>query len=295
MSGKRNALGKGLSALLENAGTDITTGIGAEDAEKVVGAIARIRLDQIEVNPFQPRSEFDQEKLDELAASIKEHDIIQPVTVRKLGYDKYQLISGERRLRAAQIAGLTDIPAYIRVANDQSMLEIALVENIQRENLDPIEVAISCKRLVDECKLTQEEVSEKLGKKRSTVANYLRLLNLPIDIQQGIREGKISMGHARAIAGVPDAEQQMKLFQSLLSQQISVREAEDMARKAMPKKVKGAPPPVSFEMQKLKEELRQSFGTKAQLSIQGESRGKITLPFKTADELESLLKKLGLA
>ncbi|MCB0396075.1 MAG: ParB/RepB/Spo0J family partition protein [Flavobacteriales bacterium] len=293
-NGKRNALGKGLSALLENAGTDITMGPG--DAEKVVGSITRIPLDQIEANPFQPRSEFDQEKLDELADSIREHDIIQPVTVRKLGYDKFQLISGERRFRAAHLAGLKDIPAYIRVANDQAMLEIALVENVQREDLDPIEVAISCKRLVDECSLTQEEVSEKLGKKRSTIANYLRLLHLPIEIQQAIRDGKISMGHARAIAGVPDEEQQLKLFQSLLNQQLSVRDAEAMARAvSKSNRSKATPKPLSFELQKVSEELRQNFGPKAQMTMQSEGKGKITIPFTSEEEFTELLSKLGLA
>ncbi|MCX6295730.1 MAG: ParB/RepB/Spo0J family partition protein, partial [Bacteroidetes bacterium] len=182
MSTKRNALGRGLSALLENANTDITSN-KLEGEGKVVGAVANIEISKIETNPFQPRTHFEADALNELAGSIKEHGIIQPITVRKLGYDKYQLISGERRFRASQLAGLTSVPAYIRIANDQAMLEMALVENIQRENLDAIEVAISYKRLIDECSLTQEQLSQKVSKQRSTITNYLRLLKLPVEIQ----------------------------------------------------------------------------------------------------------------
>ncbi|MBA3971119.1 MAG: ParB/RepB/Spo0J family partition protein, partial [Bacteroidetes bacterium] len=193
MSTKRNALGRGLSALLENANTDITSNqLEGEGKGKVVGAVANIEISCIETNPFQPRTHFEEDALNELAGSIKEHGIIQPITVRKLGYDKYQLISGERRFRASQLAGLTSVPAYIRIANDQAMLEMALVENIQRENLDAIEVAISYKRLIDECSLTQEQLSQKVSKQRSTITNYLRLLKLPVEIQLAIRTGDIT-------------------------------------------------------------------------------------------------------
>lgn len=191
MNNKRNALGRGLSALLESASTDITSNIKSNnELGAVVGAVTNLPLLQIEVNPFQPRSHFEQQALNELVESIKLHGIIQPVTVRKMGYDRFQLISGERRFRASQLAGLETIPAYVRVANDQAMLEMALVENIQRENLDAIEIAISYKRLIEECSLTQEQLSEKVSKQRSTVTNYLRLLKLPPEVQLGIRERK---------------------------------------------------------------------------------------------------------
>ncbi|MBA3901589.1 MAG: ParB/RepB/Spo0J family partition protein, partial [Bacteroidetes bacterium] len=191
---KRTALGRGLSALLEDSKTDIT--VSSDTGSAVAGSISSISVEQIEANPFQPRTEFEEQALIDLSESIKEHGIIQPVTVRKLGYDKYQLISGERRFRASKIAGLTHIPAYVRIANDQAMLEMAIVENIQRENLDPIEVALSYKRLLDECNLTQEALSKKVSKNRTTVTNFLRLLKLPADIQAGLRDRKITMGHA---------------------------------------------------------------------------------------------------
>ncbi len=229
MSTKKNALGRGLSALLENANTDITNN-KLEGEGKVVGAISNIEISKIEANPFQPRTNFEEDALNELASSIKEHGIIQPVTVRKLGYDKYQLISGERRFRASQLAGLTSVPAYIRIANDQAMLEMALVENIQREQLDAIEVAISYKRLIDECNLTQEQLSQKVSKQRSTITNYLRLLKLPIEIQLGIRNSDISMGHARALINIENPEKQLEIFNHIILNNLSVREAEDLAR-----------------------------------------------------------------
>src|SRR4051812_34249358 len=209
MTTKKPALGRGLSALLENAKTDITTKNIGENAA-VVNSVATIRVQQIETNPFQPRTNFEETALQELSDSIRQHGIIQPITVRKLGYDKYQLISGERRFRASQLAGLTSVPAYIRIANDQGMLEMALVENIQRENLDAIEVAISYKRLIDECDLTQEQLSQKVSKQRSTITNYLRLLKLPVEIQLAIRNGDITMGHARALINIENADKQLE-------------------------------------------------------------------------------------
>ena len=200
------ALGRGLDKILGSPETDITSKDISGDF--VAGAIAEIEINQIETNPFQPRTEFDETALRELAQSIKEQGVIQPVTVRKLGYNKYQLISGERRLRASKMAGLNKIPAFIRVANDEQMLELALIENIHRENLNAIEVAISYQRLIDECSLTQEEVSEKVGKSRSAVANFLRLLKLPPEVQLAIRDGHISMGHARALININDKEEQ---------------------------------------------------------------------------------------
>jgi ParB family chromosome partitioning protein len=226
---KKPALGRGLSALLENAKTDITTKqVG--DTAPVVNSVSIIKLSNIEVNPFQPRTNFEETALQELSDSIKQHGIIQPLTLRKLGYDKYQLISGERRFRASQLAGLKEVPAYIRVADDQAMLEMALVENIQREDLDPIEVALSYKRLIDECSLTQEQLSEKVGKQRSTVTNFLRLLRLPAPIQKALRERDISMGHAKALINIDNEDRQLAIFALTLEQELSVRQIEEIAR-----------------------------------------------------------------
>ncbi|HQW23059.1 MAG TPA: ParB/RepB/Spo0J family partition protein, partial [Bacteroidia bacterium] len=224
MTIKKSALGKGLSALLESNDTDVTSNLSPAATGGVVGSIAQIPLEQIEPNPFQPRVDFDDTALGELAASIKEQGIIQPITVRKLGYDKYQIISGERRYKASKLGGLKTIPAYIRVANDQGMLEMAIVENIQRQDLNSLEVALSYKRLIDECGLTQEELSERLGKNRSTVTNFLRLLKLPPDIQASVRDGKISMGHARAILGVDDIDKQLYIYREILNKNLSVRD-----------------------------------------------------------------------
>ncbi len=207
---KKSALGKGLSALLSGADTDITTNADVTASPAVAGSVANISIDKIETNPFQPRTDFEEHALKELSESIRQQGIIQPITVRKLGYDRYQIISGERRFRASKLAGLEVIPAYVRIANDQAMLEMALVENIQRENLNPIEIGISYKRLLDECNLSQEQLAEKVGKDRSTVTNYMRLLKLPPKIQAAIRDGILSMGHARAIINVDDVGMQLK-------------------------------------------------------------------------------------
>lgn len=223
-------MGRGLDAILGSPETDITS--KDISGNYVVGAVAEIDINLIETNPFQPRTEFDETALNELAASIKEQGVIQPVTVRKLGYNKYQLISGERRLRASKLAGLSKIPVFIRVANDEQMLELALIENIHRENLNAIEVAISYQRLIAECNMTQEEVSEKVGKSRSAVANFLRLLKLPPEVQIAIRDGHITMGHARALINIEDKEQQLKLLQKIIEDELSVRETEEMADKA---------------------------------------------------------------
>ena len=212
MAEKKRALGKGLSALLKNPDTDITTNESISDTNQVVGSVSEIKIEQIEVNPFQPRTDFDQDALQELAISIKEMGIIQPLTVRKLGYDKFQLISGERRFRASQLAGLKTVPVYVRIANDQAMLEMALVENIQREQLNSVEIALSYQRLIDECKLTQEKMSERVGKKRSTISNYLRLLKLPAEILAALRDESISMGHARALVNVKNQDTQINIF-----------------------------------------------------------------------------------
>jgi ParB family chromosome partitioning protein len=301
MSTKRNALGKGLGALLENSNTDITSN-KLEGDTKVVGAVANIEIKNIETNPFQPRTNFEEDALNELAASIKEHGIIQPITVRKLGYDKFQLISGERRFRASQLAGLTSVPAYIRIANDQAMLEMALVENIQREELDAIEVAISYKRLIDECSLTQEQLSQKVSKQRSTITNYLRLLKLPVEIQLAIRNGDITMGHARALINIDNEDKQLDIYNQIVLNNLSVREVEDLARgvKAetqLPaeknnkdkKTTKGS---LSVEQQAIVEDLRAVFNTKVQISKEAGGKGKIVIPFKSDNDLKRILDLL---
>lgn len=300
MSTKRNALGKGLSALLENANTDITS-TKLEGEGKVVGSVSTIEISKIETNPFQPRTQFDEDALNELAGSIKEHGIIQPITVRKLGYDKFQLISGERRFRASQIAGLTAVPAYIRIANDQAMLEMALVENIQRENLDAIEVAISYKRLIDECSLTQEQLSQKVSKQRSTITNYLRLLKLPVEIQLAIRNGDITMGHARALINIDNEDKQLDIYHQVVTNELSVRDTEDLARgikkeiqspakkEGLTKVEKGS---LSFEQQQVVDDLRAVFNTKVQISKEANGKGKIVIPFKSDNDLKRILDLL---
>jgi ParB family chromosome partitioning protein len=301
MSTKKNALGRGLSALLENANTDITSS-KLEGEGKVAGSVSSITIAQIETNPFQPRTQFDEDALNELAASIKEHGIIQPITVRKLGYDKYQLISGERRFRASQLAGLTAVPAYIRIANDQAMLEMALVENIQRENLDAIEVAISYKRLIDECSLTQEQLSQKVSKQRSTITNYLRLLKLPVEIQLAIRNGDITMGHARALINIENADRQLDVYNEIVLKGLSVREAEDLARgvkietnvpAAKPASDKKAEKAVlTPEQTAAMEDLRAVFNAKVHISKEPGGKGKIVIPFKSDNDLKRILDLL---
>ncbi|MFY7956545.1 MAG: ParB/RepB/Spo0J family partition protein, partial [Flavobacterium macrobrachii] len=226
---KKQALGRGLSALLKDPENDIKS-VNDKNADKVVGNIIELDIDSIEINPFQPRTNFNEEAIQELASSIKELGLIQPITVRKLDFNKYQLISGERRLRASKVVGLTTIPAYIRIANDNESLVMALVENIQRHDLDPIEIALSYQRLIDEIQLTQEQMSERVGKKRSTIANYLRLLKLDPIIQTGIRDGFISMGHGRAIINIEDQDVQTDIYQKIVSENLSVRETEALVK-----------------------------------------------------------------
>ena len=231
---KKRGLGRGLDAILQSPETDITS--ADISGNYVAGAIAQIEIDKIETNPFQPRTDFDETALNELAESIKNQGVIQPVTVRKMGYDKYQLISGERRLRASKMAGLKKIPVFIRVANDEQMLEMALIENIHRENLNAIEVAISYQRLIEECKLTQDQLSEKVGKDRSTVANFLRLLKLPAEIQIAIRDGYITMGHARALVNISDKKKQLIILKRIINEDLSVRQVEMLTREKTAKK-----------------------------------------------------------
>jgi ParB family chromosome partitioning protein len=289
MSNKRSALGRGLSALLENENTDVTSR-STTNGSTLVGAVANIDLEMIEANPFQPRTHFEEDALNELAHSIKEQGIIQPVTVRKLGYDKYQLISGERRFKASKLAGLKTIPAYIRIANDQAMLEMAIVENIQRENLNAIEIAISYQRLLEECSLTQEELSNKVGKNRSTVSNYLRMLKLPPEIQIGIRDGKITMGHARAIINVENPEEQLAIYQDIINGELSVRKVEEIARSGKAKKDKAIGHTPSTEFLQIQQHLSDRFNAKVAVVHDNKGKGKIVIPYLSQEDLDRLLK-----
>ena len=300
MSVKRNALGKGLSALLENAGTDVTSRSGGTmpgTPSIIAGSISAIPVDSIEANPFQPRNHFEEAALLELADSIRKQGIIQPITVRKLGYDKFQLISGERRLRDSKIAGLTEVPAYIRIANDQAMLEMALVENIQRENLNPIEVSISYQRLIDECTLTQEQLSERVGKNRATISNYLRLLKLPPEIQAGIRDQQISMGHARAIINIDDIAKQLSIYHSIITDELSVRKVEELARNTNKKGSETKTETkeklvLSPDLKKVQENLSTKYESKIELKTEANGKGKIVIPFGSTDDLNRLLDLL---
>jgi ParB family transcriptional regulator, chromosome partitioning protein len=294
---KKGGLGKGLSALLNNADTDITV----SDEYRAGGGVNFIKISQIEANPFQPRTEFEQKALEELSESIKIHGLIQPVTVRKMGYDKFQLISGERRTRASILAGLDKIPAYVRIANDQEMLEMALIENIQRENLNPMEVSLSYKRLLDECQLKQDELGERVGKDRSTVSNYLRLLKLPEEIQLALQANKISMGHAKAILAIDEAIEQINLYSRIINDNLSVRNAEELAKLAKSDKSSGSgasgakPKPNTFDIDdalKLKlDYLNKKLKTKISVKNKG-SKGELVIPFNQYIDLERILTAL---
>ncbi len=279
----KNVLGRGLGALIEDADSPRFT----------VSAINEIDMDQIELNPFQPRKNFDEESLQELASSIREIGIIQPITIRELDGNKYQLITGERRYKAARMAGLIAIPAYVRKANDQNMLEMSLVENIQREDLDSIEVAISYQRLIEECSLTQENLSERVGKKRSTITNYLRLLKLPAEIQLGIRDKIISMGHARAVINIPDPETQLKIYRDILKNDLSVRKVEEIVRKIS--NTSENPPQAKQievsqkEYESLRHHLAEFFQTEVELKRNNKGNGRIVIPFKSDEDLERIL------
>jgi ParB family chromosome partitioning protein len=289
---KKQALGRGLSALLKDPANDIQS-INDKNADQVVGNIIELDLNTIEINPFQPRSNFNEENLQELALSIKELGIIQPITVRKLDFNKYQLISGERRLRASKLAGFTTIPAYIRIANDNDSLVMALVENIQRHDLDPIEVAISYQRLIDEIGLTQEQMSDRVGKKRSTITNYLRLLKLDPVIQTGIRDGFISMGHGRALINIEDYDNQIDIYRKVVKQALSVRETESLVKayqdSLKPKAAKKTAP--SFELSEAsKKSFAAYFGAKVEIKTTASGKGKITIPFHSEEDFDRLLK-----
>ncbi len=290
---KKQALGRGLSALLKDPENDIKS-VNDKNADKVVGNIIELEIDAIAINPFQPRSNFNEESLRELATSIKELGVIQPITVRKLEFNKYQLISGERRLRAATLVGLTTVPAYIRIANDNESLVMALVENIQRHDLDPIEIALSYQRLIDEIQLTQEQMSERVGKKRSTIANYLRLLKLDPIIQTGIRDGFISMGHGRAIINIEDQDIQTDIYQKIVSQNLSVRDTEALVKNyqdSLKPKPAGKSKAASFEIpENQKNTFANYFGTKVEVKVAGNGKGKITIPFHSEEDFNRIIK-----
>lgn len=285
---KRNALGRGLGALIDDADTHKEHG----------SSINEIPIENIEANPFQPRTNFDENALNELAASIREIGIIQPITLRKTDDNKYQIIAGERRYRASRIAGLKTIPAYVRLAEDAGMLEMALIENIQREDLDAIEVALSYQRLIEECQLTQETLSERVGKKRSTIANYLRLLKLPTAIQKGIIDKVVSMGHARTLVNIPDTEDQLAIYDQIIAGDLSVRKVEELVRKLNDPDIKNKENqkqtqekkekyPVEYE--ELKAHLSQFFHTKVNFSLNKKGKGKIVIPFGSTKDLERIV------
>lgn len=290
MAEKRKALGKGLAALLKDPREEVESA-DQQGAEDVVGSIAEIPVNEIKANPFQPRTFFDEEALKELSESIKELGIIQPITVRRTKKNRYQLISGERRLRASKLAGIERVPAYIRLANDQGMLEMALVENIQRQELDAVEVALSYQRLIDECEITQEEMSKRVGKKRSTVTNYLRLLRLPPIIQAGIRDRMLSMGHARALVNISDEDLQLKLYKEILSKGLSVRQVEEEVKRlqsdssSTPEKKKG-----SIEVHKpLSNELSMLLDAGVKVKEKTNGSGEIVIHFSDQAELERIV------
>jgi ParB family transcriptional regulator, chromosome partitioning protein len=291
--GKKKALGRGLSALLDNS--------ESENAHKEIsgaymsGTIALVLIEQIEPNPFQPRVHFNETELKELADSIAEHGIIQPLTLRKIGHDKYQLIAGERRLKASKIVGLTEVPAYVRIANDEQMLEMALVENIQREDLNPLEIAISFQRLLEECRIKQEELSHKVGKDRSTISNYIRLLKLPTEIQVAVRDNLITMGHARAIINVEDEKSQLVILQKILERKLSVREVEETVRnlgkdKISPSATSIAPLPGKFEQ--VRTSLHQKLQSKVELKVNRKGAGTIIITFKSDEDFDRIISKL---
>jgi ParB family transcriptional regulator, chromosome partitioning protein len=296
---KKTGLGRGLSALLNDTETvqaPKPQQTAREDRTPSPGNISFVKVSQVEVNPFQPRTDFDQEALLELSDSIKVQGLIQPITVRQLDHNTYQLISGERRLRASKLAGIQEIPAYIRTANDQQMLEMALIENIQRENLNAIEVALSFQRMIDECSLKQEQLGDRVSKNRSTVTNYLRLLKLPPAIQASIRDNEITMGHAKALLGVDDADKQLYVHQEIINKSLSVRKAEELVRliqqQDIKKKDTKKPEAVSFQYQKIQDDLASKFATRVTLKVQGKGKGAIEIPFMSEDDLSRILELL---
>jgi len=296
----KEALGKGIRSLLQSIDTDFKTGSGElkNTVMESVTGILRIPLDQIETNPRQPRHDFDETALNELAASIRMHDIIQPVTVAKLPTGKYRLISGERRFRAAKIAELKDIPSYIRQANDQQLLELALLENLQREDLNAMEIALSYKRMMDELNYTQEQVAERMGKERSTVANYIRLLKLPPDIQIAVRSNLLSMGHARALVNVDTVDKQLYLFREIKNRALSVRQTEELVRKlykGIPAVKNSVKPLLEPTFKKIEDNLASHFSTRVKLSHSKKGKGNISIEYYSIQDLNKILDQLGVS
>lgn len=298
---KKQALGRGLSALLKDPENDIQSATD-KNADKVVGNIVELEMESIDVNPFQPRSNFNDDALQELASSIRELGVIQPITVRKLDFNKYQLVSGERRFRASKLVGLATIPAYIRIANDQESLEMALVENIQRQDLDPIEIALSYQRLIDEIQLTQEKMSERVGKKRSTITNYLRLLRLDPIIQTGIRDGFVSMGHGRALVNVEKKQDQIALYEKIVGENLSVRDTEKAVKEYQEgttdtnqtnstsgKNQKKSTSNPDFVIKNLGT-FTEYLSAKVDIKASEKGKGKITIPFHSKEEFDRLKK-----
>lgn len=293
---KKQALGRGLSALLKDPDNDIKS-VSDKNADQVIGNVVELDVNSIEVNPFQPRSNFNDEALEELASSIRELGIIQPITVRKLDFNKFQLVSGERRFRASKLVGLETIPAYIRIANDQESLEMALVENIQRQDLDPIEIALSYQRLIDEIEITQEKLSDRVGKKRSTITNYLRLLKLDPIIQTGMRDGFISMGHGRALINIDKKKEQIAIYEKIVSDGLSVRATEQLVKShknpkaaaaESKKNTQNVPGFVSESLDSIKNRL----ATKVDITASKNGKGKIVIPFHSEEEFQRIKKLL---
>lgn len=294
---KKDHVGLGIRNLLRHIDTELVNTDGALKAEVVEKTTAadRIPLDQIEVNPKQPRRDFDAKQLNELAASLKQYDIIQPLTVSRMANGRYRLISGERRFRAAKIAGLTDVPVYVRQANDSELLELALLENLQRVDLNPIEIALSYRRLMDELDFTQEEVADKMGASRETVGNYVRLLNLPPDIQLAARNGQLSFAHARALAGLENVEKQLMVFREIVRKKLSVRETELLIKNSFstrPSVRKGGGSSLSPAYKKIEDNLASSFGTRVRLVHSPKGSGSVTFEYYSLEELNGLLEKL---
>lgn len=296
---RRNALGRGLGALLDDAPVSSYEQKLPKESN-IVNTINEIDLLDIEVNPFQPRTQFDEEALAELTESIKVQGIIQPVTVRKLSERKFQLISGERRYHASKLAGLLRVPAYVRTANDQQMLEMALIENIQRENLNAMEIALSYQRLLSECDLRQEDLGARVGKKRSTVTNYLRLLRLPPDVQAAIRDGKIGMGHARALVNIENIDLQLDVFKRIIKDDLSVRKVEELVKNlkssesSTPKKEAEAKPVISYELKQVQEKLSSHFGSRVLIHVDKDNKGNIKIPYLSHEDLNRILEILDL-
>lgn len=287
-------LGKGIRALLKSSGAEKNPPKEKVDASPVSSSnVLEIPIDYIETNPFQPRNRFTEETIKELADSIKVHGIIQPITVRRLNDTAYQIISGERRYRASLLVGLASIPAYVKTADDQEMLEMAIVENIQREDLNPVEIALSYQRLIEECDLTHEDLSERLGKNRSTITNYLRLLKLPPQIQDSIKDKKLSMGHARALAGVKPLETQLNIYNQVLHKSLSVRATEALIRAYSENPPsKKATEKINPEIKRIEESLSSFFNTMVKIKRSNTGKGSIVLPFKNDDELNDILDLL---